>query len=529
MNSGNQVVGYDMIAAIDQATLNMQLSLLWPMLDDDHRIMKWEFKTEEPDIGLELSYSFEGSMNPPQVILGTSQAPNFQVKLCVNIDDGILTYGSTKTKSVKISNWKYVFDVNLNFVAIKQDRLKSHAAVPNVVKKMLESFTDDQFSIRHLLLNFEDANIANYDGVHSELPLPKDTSPGIIAFFQTGLTNYFKDLAKTDHPYILGYSVESRSPSSDPSISPTFTPTKGTYWIFHEPDQAREDLSALNFLMTTAGHSLPATTDPGFKANWITSKEHDGRFVVAAGTFFDSFILPKLLKALDHKAYAAISFGPTPDIGKSSNIKVSKWPNAVNWKKAEAPSTGHPHWKYSFNDSESWITQDGDMIITYINVQHTLANDYSITIDLENKVASRAVIKLKGTFKTRHDLTAHPLGIEENMWTTTELDWGASITLEGGTHGIVKLTPSIEIDNVKSDKGGNWIGMWDMPFNQDLLSGMAKDINDGFQNILNEFPNFLGNVNNRFVLPAGGVFALANPQFDSYQNLLLNVTYKTQK
>jgi hypothetical protein len=193
---GNQINGYNMVAAITQSTINMQFDLLWTMLDTEHQTMKWSFSTEDEDIGLTLNFSFEGTMDAPQVILGTNQAPNFQVKLCINIPNGTLTYGAKKTKSVPIKGWKYVFDVDVNFVAIKQERIKNNMAVPVVVKDMLDYFTDDQFTIRHLFMNFQDSNIANYDSVESKLPLPADANQNIITFFQTGVTNYFRGRLK---------------------------------------------------------------------------------------------------------------------------------------------------------------------------------------------------------------------------------------------------------------------------------------------------------------------------------------------
>jgi hypothetical protein len=518
--NGNQIIDYDMVAAVTQASLNTQLFLLWPMLDESHRKMSWAFKREDPEIGLEIDYSFEGEMNPPEVILGTTTSPNFQVKLCINIPMGNLTYGSAKKKTVQINDWKYVFDVDVNFVAINQDRIQSHTAVPNVVKEMLEKFSDNQFTIKHLLMNFQDANIANYDSVHSNLPLPEGTSELVREFFQTGLTNYFKDLAKTDHPYILGFSIESKSATNDPSIPPTFTPTRGTYWIFFEPDQARQGLSALNFLLATGSRTLPPKTEPGFKNNWVTNNDYDGRFVVASGTFFDMFILPRLLKALDRQV---VGYGHDDH----TYFDVS---GGVNWQKAEAPSKDNPHWKYSFSTSSNWDVKDVNVLGTLIHCQHSFSNNNEFSMDLENLDANKAIIKLSGSFKTRHDMLCHPLGIKETFWATTEVDWSGKITLEGGTLGIIKLTSEINTGETKSDRGGNWAGKADLsliPSNKENLDTMSTWINDKFKNELGSLKNFLGNVNNRFVLPAGAVFAFKNPQFDSYQNLLADVTYKT--
>jgi hypothetical protein len=516
---GNQIIGYDMVAAITQASLNTQLSLLWPMLDKSHRKMCWAFKRKDPEIGFEINYSFEGELNAPEVTLGNPTAPNFQVKLCINIPIGNLTYGSKKEKTVQIKDWKYIFNVDMNFVAIALDRIQNHCAVPDSVKNMLRNFSDNQFTIRHLLMNFQDANIAKFDVINSRLPLPEGISKDFLELFQTGFTNYFRDLAKTDHPYILGYSIESHSPVSDPSIPPTFAPTKGTYWIFYESNQARQNQSALNLLLAAGSRTLPPKTEPGFKNNWVTGNEHDGRFVVASETFFDIFILPRLLRALDRQIVG---------YGKDNHTYFGER-GGVNWQKAEGPSKGIPHWKYAFSTSSSWDVKDVKVVATPIHCQHGFNNNGWFSIDLENLDASRAVIKLNGSFATRHDMLCHPLGIKETFWATTEVDWSGKITLDGGTLGIVKLTPEISIGATKSAKGGNWAGKADLsliPGNKENLDRMSKWINDKFMSELGSLKNFLGNVNSRFVLPAGAVFAFKNPQFDSYQNLLVDVTYK---
>ena len=99
-NKGNSMTQYDMLAAITQNTINMQFSLLWKELSDEQHVMSWQFEDTDPDIGLTLHYKFQGRMDAPTVVLGTSSSPNFCVKLCVNIPEGTLTYGSTTAKTI---------------------------------------------------------------------------------------------------------------------------------------------------------------------------------------------------------------------------------------------------------------------------------------------------------------------------------------------------------------------------------------------------------------------------------------------
>ena len=229
-NIGNQITQYDMLAAITQNTINMQFKLLWANISSNKMI--WKFDYTDDDTGIDIHYSFDGIMSAPTVVLGTSTSPNFLVKLCVNIPSGKFSYGGAKLKDVSINDWKYVFDVDVNFTAISQKQIANKKDIPEVVKKMLYEFDESQFTINHLFMNFQNANIAAYDPLLSSLPLPPDTAEIVIELFQTGIANYFKGLAEGDNPYVLGFQISDKAPSSDPSFPPTFKPTSGTYCIF---------------------------------------------------------------------------------------------------------------------------------------------------------------------------------------------------------------------------------------------------------------------------------------------------------
>jgi hypothetical protein len=130
-------------------------------------------------------------------------------------------------------------------------------------------------------------------------------------------------------------------------------------------------------------------------------------------------------------------------------------------------------------------------------------------------------------------MKATPLGIDTEMWSITQMGWDGTITLEGGTQGIVKLTTEIRMGDISNEKDGNWMGDINLallPENKQNMEDLKNWINDAFfKGELQDISSVFGAVNNRFVMPAGGVFSFANPQFDNYQNLMMDITYKTQQ
>jgi len=525
---GNCITGYDMVAAITQDTINLQLLLLWDLLDEECRKMKWEYTLKHGRFT--LNYSFEGEMDAPEVILGTSKAPNFQVKLALNIPEGTLTYGVGEDKdSVTISDWKYVFDVDVNFAQIEQDHIQNSIAVPDVVKNMLHKFNDECFTIRHLLMDFQNANIANYDEVESKITLSEDFTEDDLISFQTGLTKYFRDLAETENPFVLGYSIEEKTPDSDPSIPPTFTPTGGTYWIFFEEDESKRSQSTLNFLLTTdtVKKPLPYPTKPNFNNNWVSSNEYDGRFVLAKSLFFGEFILPKLQEALGHYI--------TGERKGDDSILIKK--SGLEWTLTESPEKGSSRWKYTYDKTFNWNAKDVEVWAVFknvpIEVDHWITNKFWFTVELGESTSSNTLpIKLNGEFYIHHEFLCHPLGFtNERMSLSAKVGWEGTIDVTCGTQGVVELKPSISFKETDINHDGNFWGDLDQALLERNVKGLENNANwikSQYEKEVNDLLNLFAPLGNRFVLPAGGVFAFKNPEFDDFQNLLFDITYKTE-
>jgi hypothetical protein len=516
----NGIEGYDMVAAVTQRALNSQFFLLWGILDEKHRTINWSSKMEDEETGVEIDYSFEGTMKPPFVKLGTSEAPNFQVMLYINIPSGKLIFGSSKKKEVELKNWKYVFDVGINFVEIEKEKIEHNEAIPVVVKEVLHNFDSGQFTIRHLLMNFQDANIANYNSVESDFPRPvgqltDDQWKMVQMFVNTILVEYFKNLAKTDHPYILGYSIEDKSPKED--IGATFNPTNGAYWIF--PEFTNQPSSTLNFLLETGNNKLPYPTNPKFETNLVTGKEYNGKFVVARKVFFDRFLLPQITHALRNKV---------DGYGNGKHVAYRD-DGVIDWRNISTPHEGIPHWAYNFDSFQSLTGETYDSG-THRETTFDIYENGWFNVDLENQGGSTAIINLVGAFDGKLETSYKVAASWVKTWAIVHVDWIGKITLEGGTDGIIKLKPEINTKEPTVEVDGNFLGRINLAHAHDYANyfiGWAMKFADSFIQDLNNLKAAI-NTNSRFVLPAGSVFLFKNPQFDSHQNLLMDLTYNTE-
>ncbi|WP_421800264.1 hypothetical protein [Haliscomenobacter sp.] len=180
-------------------------------------------------------------IDPPKVwlIKGESNKLYFEIP----IKTGTLSYKKDGVIKVdKIDGSKYVFTVPVaNKIVKKADVILGDTEQDKLV---LNDISDDIFRIESLFLDFQNANIAQYDKTRSIILTDSTT-------LQITLTNYFsKIVARTDNPYILGYSIQRKVATRDALLQPT-TATYSTSF------STEERSNAFNFLMQVDNHALP--------------------------------------------------------------------------------------------------------------------------------------------------------------------------------------------------------------------------------------------------------------------------------
>src|SRR4051812_22288041 len=134
--------------------------------------------------------------------------------LTVRMPSGTFVYWTgVGPKAVKntiaFADWSYAFQVSLDMRTIEQEALKASAAVTQEVKDHLRNFSSDMFTVRHLFMDFQNANLAAFDPNHTRMAVPDGTklSAGQLTQFQNVLQTYFATLRGTDNPYVLGYAI----------------------------------------------------------------------------------------------------------------------------------------------------------------------------------------------------------------------------------------------------------------------------------------------------------------------------------
>jgi hypothetical protein len=152
---------------------------------------------------------------------------------------------------------KYAFRVSIGKVKITADKkIVEISENGTETDKTLrdKGINDNDFTIQSLFLDFENANIANYDAQKSQLPKAASDN----ALLQAVMVNYFKSLAHSDNPYVLGYSIYKNEVQE--GERGLFYPTGVAYSTSFSKEQRA---STFNFLMLLNNHTFPNGNDAG--------------------------------------------------------------------------------------------------------------------------------------------------------------------------------------------------------------------------------------------------------------------------
>lgn len=224
--------------------------------------------------------ALECQIDPPKVSLIKAD-PN-RLYFEIPIKTGTISYkktGSIRTDSVNGS--RYVFAVPISNKIVKKADIVLGDADQD--KRVLNDISDDIFRIESLFLDFQNANIAQYE--KSRSLIVNDST-----WLQVSLTNYFgKMVSRDSNPYVLGYSIQSKTVTRDALLQPT-TATYST--SYSNEDRAM----AFNFLMQVDQHALPKDQRRGILPKSLIEDTLDksptvnGVMAIDFKTFVDQYI-----------------------------------------------------------------------------------------------------------------------------------------------------------------------------------------------------------------------------------------------
>ena len=493
----NLLQGFDMVAAITQASMNTQAYELFEAKNKDNVdvISKTiDVKQSGAIVDIELKGTLGSSDGGGPWysfgVPGNQRAIYFHLP----IKEGNLNVIGKSTMAIPFTDLEWVFQVNLDFVAIKQGFIQDkNAKIPKVVQDHLNNFDDSMFTVRSLMADFENANIANYEPSKSKIPAVFKTGD-LTTLIASAISVYFTQLKDSKNPYILGYVIDSKDANADPALTPTFVPTGSTFSSFL--NTANSDLNALNFLLMTGGVEPPGGGAGQFTTDWVTSGTYDGKFVIGEPLLFSGWLIPTIQKALG--LGAATKSGDTWTMKSTTDFK------------------------------DTYKDQIDCKPITHVDLHvHTTGNK-SVTVSHSNPSANKAQITISGKIHRRLDNKFQCI-LVETSWATVDQTFTITATITVGANGQFVFDYKEEIPSPRTDTGSNWVSKMDNAFGgmKGFVSGEVTSLKRAAKGVVDSLETSLQGINARFVSPGGGVFFFKNPQFNNEGDLLADITYKT--
>ncbi|HEY6793154.1 MAG TPA: hypothetical protein VI248_00560 [Kineosporiaceae bacterium] len=506
-----RTAGFDIVTAITENTINLQFDQLFRQ------------GTIRPRLTMQLAdtgITIDAALTAPTVSLlvpDTTATVLFQLRLA----DGTFTYyegfgRSAVQHEIPVKNWVYGFRVNMNFRAISAAALDP-ATVPDAVRHTLTSFDPSLFTIRQLLLDFENADLADYDPAHTEMPLPdgRTPSPNTLAQWQTALSSYFTSLKGSSNPYILGYAVHAVTPTAQPDVPALLNPTAGTFSTFQSGARTvGEGLSTLNFLLRTgdpAQRPVPPVPPNGvFATPLVTDRAVDGAMVIAADVFRSGYLEPILV----------------PRIGTAAGVPPLT---------LVAPPAGTNEWVWTSSheddDYDRWVDR---IVVANVYQNHQTYRDCTATFGPGNQLLISGT--LRETYGWYTGTAPNTARVDRGGVTVTR-HWQAGMTLTAGEDGRLTWTLA------HFTAGDPDVQKWESGFEQflDMFNAGVGQAENAVADavaatqgaivaaVQTELTAALSGLGNRVVLPGGDAFFFADAALDTELNLVCAVEYKTAR
>lgn len=269
--------------------------------------------------GLLYDYGWSASIDAPTITILKSSASSLLFK--VSFDSGTLYNSHDLISALDAYDLKgcvYAFDVPVGRIDIDgtQELLTSDSQQQAATVIRDSGLTDADFTIEGLLLDFENANISNFDEANSKFPAQMADA------LQTTVEDYFKlVVAKGKNPYILGYAVKVRPQSAAKAI---FQPTEARFSTSYSDRKGR---SAFNFLLMTGGRPFPAGQNTGILPQSLLEAAGydptlDGLFAIDYG-IFDGLLLEPFVGAINQTITTGFGHAPYTRDGQKWTLSDS--------------------------------------------------------------------------------------------------------------------------------------------------------------------------------------------------------------
>jgi hypothetical protein len=403
--------------------------------------------------------------------------------------------------------------------------VKDHGKVPKDVQDLAASLPPGSFTINQLLLDLENADLAEYDTASTVFP-PKMPASARSAF-GTYLATYLEWIRQADG-HVLGYGITM--PDWHDAIA-TYPPTSLDFvtnvYTTDKPAPADAKRDCLLYLMMTGGKPLPGNTQPwwgnfvlpddGVKDSWY------GAMAMARSLFIDDF-LARHLSPIVTRYWVLGDTGDGLDLVKEERSgSLGSVNGGLAWQCRNQIGKSHKTNTFSNDDVETTMSWD-------VSVTHTPGTDQFVV----NRVVD---------FDVKY---THWYGVEEHAVSTSFRVWyhvplTVTVTMAGVVDGRLQVTasssyprpnPTDESDLpmahliVKSEGSSS---MW--PSVSDTLD---KTVDDIVQAALDEAiggeiaTTVKRNMNlTPFVFPGGAQLGLVRPVFNTDGDLIFGASQKS--
>lgn len=557
--------GLHMLVAITQDTINFQLKQLFANEGD--------FPDFPRSLSLELGDdSLKAQLAAPLIRLVVPGAkPTDRVALfTVRMKEGTLTRSEIVKnpatgkreivdRTIEIKDWAFTFKVNLDMVQLRAAAETRGRPIPAVVRKYLE-FDEQQFEIRQLFMNFQDANLLEYDAALTSLKMPDGSALelAIVQRFVELFALHVKAL-RDQRPYVLGYTVSHRARPDRPT--PLFAPSACTFSVYGEPGDP--GMSCLQFLlMTGKGSELPGGDVGVFGHNWMKQQVaaevgSSGRMIISTEEFNRQFFVGTILggirNALKRVQDDELGLEDETFAWYEKGALIAEMRDWVGKKYGERerdhyfggnvaakPSEFFPGlsvWEKGWGLYRYRSTLDlcgGSGRIVTEDWHNFGVKDYAEETKLIScfvYATSGVPIKIHGggMIWQRMDIYRHPLKTSVHKggyWIKHPFEF--TIVLAAGVDG--KVNVSVCFDDSKTCTSGNVKGEWWTRDRMDIVDhekGKAAALIAKLKQRLSEtLPHAFNALESCVVFPAGSVFSFKQPALDSAGRLYLDITYK---
>jgi hypothetical protein len=337
----------DMVLAVAQDTIDYQFSQLWkrgvienmwkvlvrnqppaaPVVkaqssdDFDSLLQVWQttqqnlaaqfaagnFEAYGVNLGAALSsgalwdYGWTGMIEAPAITVLETDTEN--LRFTITFASGTLFSCSDTTKPM--STWGlagvvYAFTVPVGRLEITSTQeILTPEGQDQAAKVIRDSgLTEADFSIGALFMDFENADIANFDATASHFPADATTA------IQVTVEDYFKLVVAAEaNPFVLGYPLALKQVTGTALFEPTSTRFSTSY-------SSQAGCSAFNFLMMRGGNDFPAGEQVGVLPVSLLENaslgDGDGVFGID-WTLFDTLLIEPFVTAIAPKVTSAIN------------------------------------------------------------------------------------------------------------------------------------------------------------------------------------------------------------------------------